>query len=229
MTNGQFTVQMHMHTCETSACGRAGGAEMARACKEAGYDMIVITDHFFNANIVCRDKGLSWEEMVECLFAGYRAAKEEGDRIGLTVLKGWETFTKGPEYLTYGLDEEFLLAHPDIADVPKDEYLRLVKEAGGFCIHAHPYRAASYIPPFDPDPYTVEAIEVYNAGNGDPEWNAKALELARKHNLIEVAGSDAHRTDEIKKGAMRFPHALRDTKDLVEALRAREGVCVTEL
>ncbi len=103
--------QIHLHTAETSRCGVGTGAEMARACREAGYDLLVITDHFFNANIGC-DSGLPWEDKVEYLFRGYRAARAEGEKIGLTVLKAWETFTAGPEYITLGLDEAFLLANP---------------------------------------------------------------------------------------------------------------------
>ena len=102
-----------------------------------------------NANIGCR-RSAPWEFKVEYLFRGYRAAKEEGDRIGLSVYKGWETNTEGREFLTYGLDEAFLLANPDIADVGVREYLRRVAEAGGWVVHAHPFRKASYIPEFTP-------------------------------------------------------------------------------
>jgi hypothetical protein len=31
-----------------------------------------------------------------------------GDKIGFAVFKGYETFTRGQEFLTYGLDEDFL-------------------------------------------------------------------------------------------------------------------------
>ena len=108
MRDQGFYVQMHLHTAESSRCARVGGADMARACKEAGYDLIVVTDHFFNAN-TCVPYDMPWDEQVKGLFAGYRAAKAMGDQIGLHVLPGWETYTDGPEYLTYGLGEEFLL------------------------------------------------------------------------------------------------------------------------
>ena len=76
-----FYAQLHLHTAETSRCGRAGGAEIAQACKEAGYDLIAVTDHFMNANIGC-ERELAWEAKVEYLFRGYYAAKKEGERIG---------------------------------------------------------------------------------------------------------------------------------------------------
>lgn len=44
-----FKYETHMHTKEGSACSSAPAADMARAHKEAGYDGIFVTDHFFNA------------------------------------------------------------------------------------------------------------------------------------------------------------------------------------
>ena len=103
MRKDGFYVQLHLHTSETSRCGVSPAAEMARACKAAGYDLIAVTDHFFNANIGCSPR-LPWRERVDYLFRGYYAAKAVGDRIGLEVIRGWETYTDGPELLTYGLD-----------------------------------------------------------------------------------------------------------------------------
>jgi predicted metal-dependent phosphoesterase TrpH len=220
-----FLVQLHLHTSETSACGESGGAEMARACKAAGYGAIVVTDHFMNANIGCPRRA-RWEDKVEYLFRGYRAAKAEGDRIGLAVFKGWETFTQGREFLTYGLDEAFLLANPDIADVGVREYLSRVEAAGGWVVHAHPFRKADYIPDFAPDPSSVEAFEVFNAGNGDPAWNEEARAMAAAHGLIEIAGADAHSVDQVRSGAMRLPLPILTLPELVASLRSREGAIV---
>ena len=194
MSRRDFYVQLHMHTAESSRCGVSTGAEMARAAKEAGYDMIVVTDHFMNANINCSPKD-PWEKKVEILFRGYYSAKEEGDRIGLLVLPAWETMTRGPEILTYGLDEAFLLANPDIADVPLPEYVARVKRAGGWVFHAHPYRWAPYITEFVPDYTGLDGIEVYNAAhhlNGHPEYDVPAEEQAEKLAMPRIAGSDAH-------------------------------------
>lgn len=222
MSKQGFYVQLHLHTSETSRCGRSPAAEMARACKAAGYDLVAVTDHFFNANIGC-EPDLSWPEKVEYLLRGYRAAKAEGDRIGLKVIFGWETFTRGPELLTYGLGEDFLLANPDIADVPYDEYVRRVNAAGGLLIHAHPYRKAPYIPDFKPDPDSVLAYEVYNHQNKSPEYNRRAYEEAVKFGKLMIAGSDAHHVADVGGGAMRFSHPVESVADVLEALRHGDG------
>lgn len=45
-----FTIETHLHTAQGSACAVSTGEEMARAHKAAGYDAIILTDHFFGGN-----------------------------------------------------------------------------------------------------------------------------------------------------------------------------------
>jgi len=228
--DGYTYVQLHTHTADTSACGASTGAEMAIAAKEAGYDVLVITDHFMNANIGC-PADMPWPEKVEYLTRGYKSAKEAGDKIGLVVLFGWETFNKGPEYLTYGLGEDFLLANRDIARIGPREYLDRVKAAGGYVIHAHPCRKDSYIPDFVPDTENVDAFEVYNTGNNkrNPIYNDQAYEMAKEHGLIMTAGSDAHKVDSINTGAMRFPMEITDNASLIAAIKSGKGEIIEKL
>ena len=223
-----FYAQLHLHTSETSKCGRSTGREMALACKKAGYDLIAVTDHFFNANIGC-DKNLPWEAKVEYLFRGYYAAKKAGDEIGLEVIRGWETFHAGPELLTYGLDENFLLAHPDIDKVPYLEYIKLVKDAGGKIIHAHPYRRRSYIPLFTPDTENIEAFEVYNPQNKSDESDNLAYEDALKNKLLMFAGCDAHHTDDLSCAAMKFANPVHTIHEIFGAARAGESEIIRVL
>ena len=41
----QFFVDTHVHTSETSKCGRSTAAEMIAAYKNAGFGAVVISDH----------------------------------------------------------------------------------------------------------------------------------------------------------------------------------------
>lgn len=228
MKDTGFLVQMHLHTAETSRCARVGGRAMARACRDAGYDLIVVTDHFFNANIAC-DPRLPWPQKVEILFAGYREARFEGDRIGLEVLAGWETNTFGREYLTYGLDEAFLLANPDIARVSWREYIDRVHAAGGFVAHAHPYREADYILPFEPDEYGLDAVEVLNGRHMVPRYDEKAARFAKKWKLPGIAGADAHAAIHVFDGAMRFPYPVHTAGEIFRAIARGDGEIVRDL
>ena len=228
MRDQGFYVQMHLHTAESSRCARVGGADMARACKEAGYDLIVVTDHFFNAN-TCVPYDMPWDEQVKGLFAGYRAAKAMGDQIGLHVLPGWETYTDGPEYLTYGLGEEFLLHTRDIAILPKKQYLKRVHASGGYVTHAHPFREASYIPRFEPDPYGLDAVEAFNGRHMDPSFDEKARAFAARYKLPGVAGADAHNVMHIYDGAMRFPYPVTTFAEIFAAVKKGEYQIVPHL
>ncbi len=227
MYNG-YLVQLHLHTSETSRCGHDTGYDIAKACKEAGYHLIAITDHFFNANIGC-DRDLPWEEKVEYLTRGYRSAKKAGDEVGLKVIFGWETFQAGRELLTYGLDEKFLLENPDIDQLPYEDYIKAVYRAGGRIIHAHPYRQAPYIPDFKPDPSSVEAYEVFNAGNREEEWNEKALHEAEENHLLMFAGSDAHSCSNVLCGAMLFKNPVNDIHEIFSEAKLGNSKIVRSL
>ena len=113
METQRYLYETHMHTSEASACAGSTGAQMARAYKEAGYTGIIVTDHFFYGNTSV-DRSLPWEEWVRRFCLGYEHAKAEGKRIGLSVFFGWEACYEGTEFLVYGLDQAWLLAHPQI-------------------------------------------------------------------------------------------------------------------
>ena len=228
MNRKNFYVQLHIHSSESSRCGVDGAEKMVEQCKRLGYDMIVMTDHFLNANTTA-PMYARWEEKVKWQTLGYKLAKAEGDRIGVRVLLGWEAFTGGPEYLTYGLDEEFLLDNPGMVDMREDEYLKFVRSAGAFVTHAHPYRQAYYISPFKPDASKVDAIEVYNGVNREPSWNAKAYRLAQDSGKIMLAGSDAHRVEHANRGAVCLPEPVGDMGELIAALRSGQARVVEDI
>ena len=137
-----FTIETHLHTAQGSACAVSTGEEMARAHKAAGYDAIILTDHFFGGNTaVPRD--LPWAERIERYCAGYEQARAVGEAIGLKVFFGIEWAWHGTEFLTYGIGKEYLLAHPEMETWDIPTYLTNVRAAGAFVSHAHPFRQAS--------------------------------------------------------------------------------------
>lgn len=213
-----YLYETHLHTKEASACALITGAEQVRQYKEAGYSGIVVTDHFFNGNS-CVPKDLPWEERIDLFAKGYENAKQEGDRIGLEVFFGWESNYDGTEFLIYGLDKEWMKNHPDMLSWSIEEQYQKVHEAGGFVVHAHPYRIRPYIKEVRVYPDCIDAVEVYNVGNRNAEFDRKASDYASKYRLPETAGTDAHGYDSCHSG-MAFQHKVNNMNDLINSIKS---------
>ena len=222
-TPSGYFYETHLHTSEASACALSSGKEMAAAYKKAGYSGIFVTDHFFNGNTAI-SSDLTWGERVDQFCKGYVNAKEEGDRIGLSVFFGWEYGYKGTEFLTMGLGKEFLLSFPDILQLSIFEYFALVHENGGFIIHAHPFREAFYIQKIRLFPEYVDAIEGINASHLDDSYDQKAIQFAKENNLPITAGSDAHRSSPLLGGGMLFADKIHSGSDFAIAIKESRPV-----
>ena len=221
-TKTEFLYETHLHTREGSACAADSGVGMARAYKAAGYDGIIVTNHFFNGNTTI-SRRLPWGDRVEMFMQGYENAKREGDRIGLSVFFAWEYGDGRCDFLTYGLDKLFLLSNPDILSWSLTDYVAEVRRNGGFITHAHPFRQAFYIDKLRLHPDLVDAVEVYNASHTNPIFNRKALAYAREHQLIELSGSDAHAMYPMHGGGIACDRPLHTIQDFIELVRSRQG------
>ena len=228
-----YLYETHMHTCEASKCARSSGAQMAQAAKDAGYTGIIITDHNWYGNN-CIDPMLPWSEWVEEFCKGYENAKTMGNVIGLDVFFGYEAGYAGTEFLIYGVGREWLISHPEIKDASIPEQYRLIHEAGGMVIQAHPYREEPYIPEVRLFPDDVDGVEAINATHSshlskshkDPEFDVKAIAYARAHRLPMTAGSDVHNTI-MFGGGVAFKRKLTSIQDYCHAILSGEDYLLT--
>lgn len=216
----KFKYETHLHTSEGSACARSTGAEMTATYIEAGYSGIIVTDHFFNGNCAV-PASLPWRERVNLFCKGYENALSAVGKHEFTVFFGWEYNYCGTEFLTYGLDERFLLNHEDMLDWDVKTYLTKARHAGGFISHAHPFRQRSYIAEIRLFPEHVDAVEIYNAGN-PPEYNLPAVQYADEHGLFATAGTDKHMAPALNASGMAFDHKLESIEDFISAVRSRD-------
>jgi len=186
-----FKYEMHCHTSEVSNCSHISGAELAEFCKSAGYDGVVITDHFFNGNCAV-PRALPWKTRVNLFVKGYENAKKRGDEIGIDIFSGWEfTYVDGTDFLTYGLDKEWLLENRDCDKMRITDYCDLVHRSGGFVVQAHPFREDDYIEMIRLLPRHVDAVETLNAGRTDFQ-NRMADQYADNYCLKKLCGTDNH-------------------------------------
>jgi len=215
-----YKYETHMHTSASSACGCNTPEEMVEAYKNAGYAGIIITDHHYGGNTAI-DRKLPWEEWVEQFCNGYERAKAHGDKIGLQVFFGWEAGFRGTEFLVYGLDKQWMKEHPEIRKIPIEDHYNLVKDGGGFIVHAHPFRVADYISEIRVFPHHVDAVEGYNTSHWDETFNENAIKFAKENNLPITCGSDQH-TINLRKSGVCFKTKVKDINDLIDRLIKRD-------
>ena len=233
-TEFRYKYEVHMHTSQGSACGRTQGHEYVEAFLEAGYDGIIITDHFLRGNTAI-DRSLPWEDFVEGFCKGFEDAKEAGDKAGLKVFFGWEECNYGDEYLVYGLDKAWLKAHPEYRRCTMKEQLRLVHEGGGVVVQAHPFREEWYIEEVRIYPDDVDGCEIINAthssskskSHNNPEFNVKAIAYAKEQGFCTSGGSDIHSTY-LFGGGMAFSTKLKDPQDFIQRLLNKEDYVITD-
>ena len=219
-----YRYEMHCHCNWCSACAHSSPQAMAQAYYQAGYAGMVLTDHFLSGNSAI-DRSLPWKDKVEAYWRAYEAARDwaRGRSRDFTVLFGLEhQYGGGKEVLTYGIDLDFLLAHPNLDQYSLADYTDAVRRAGGLISMAHPYRHADYIDDtILPQPRYLDGAEVYNYGN-TPEENRQAYELAREHRLIPTSGGDVHREDEenLAKAGIALASPIATGEELVQVLRS---------
>ncbi|MBO4457621.1 MAG: PHP domain-containing protein [Butyrivibrio sp.] len=222
----KYYYETHMHTREASACSGTDARDYIKYMSELGYSGIIITDHFFNGNC-CIPKDLPWEKRVEMYCSGYKHALEEARNTNsdLTVMFGIEYNFKGDEFLLYGVDEDWLLANPDLLEKDRHEVYKLVKDYGGMMIQAHPYRERGYLSEINLTPSVCDGVEVYNSGNPDYQ-NSLAYEYAVERNFRMSSGSDIHNFGQNEMGAMCFDHKINSVEEYVKAFLNNEGTPV---
>lgn len=229
----KYLYETHLHTSESSKCAIASAVDMAKALKAAGYTGMFVSDHNWGGNTAI-DSELSWEQWVIEFCKGYEAAKEWGDKNDFDVFFAYEAGYEGTEFLIYGVDKEWLISHPAIKTATVEEQYKLVHEAGGMVIHAHPYREEYYIPEIRLFPEYVDGIEAVNAthsnpkskAHNNPKFDASAIQYGKEHGFPMTAGSDVHSTN-LFDGGVAFKERLTSAKDYCERILSKKDYLLT--
>lgn len=208
---------MHIHTAETSKCGKVAGPDLVRIYRNNGYDGFVITDHLHETYISlqnCRD---DWQECVTRFLFGYKEAKRAGDEIGFSVVLGAEL--RFPEndsdYLLYGIDEAFLRANPYLFRTDHASFFRKFGDQI-LIIQAHPYRNCDVL-----HYHSVHGLEVFNGNPRQKNRNELALQFANENpQLYRTCGSDAHRPGDEARAAVCFENKIHDSFDVKRAVES---------
>ena len=210
-----------MHTLPVSKCAKQGVRENLEFYHSLGYDGIFITNHFLDGNINI-DRSLPYEEQVEFYFADYYEALELGKEIGIRIFLGVELSYRGTDFLIYGLDKEWFLAHPEIMTMKKSEELPFLAQNGALVIQAHPYRQDRHIDHIRLFPHCIEGVETINACRTELE-NKMADIFADAYGFVKTAGTDNHICSRITHLAgMESETPLIDESDFISRVRNGE-------
>ena len=185
-----YKYETHLHTSPVSKCARAGVREVLEFYKSLGYEGIFLTNHFLDGNINV-DWNLPHEGRRDFYFSDYEQALELSEEIGIKVFLGVEISYAGTDFLIYGLDKAWYLAHPEIMQMSKKKELAFLMEEGALVIQAHPFRESGHIDHIRLFPRSVHGIEIINSSRPDFE-NDLARQYADNYGLLYFAGSDNH-------------------------------------
>ncbi|MBQ1196205.1 MAG: PHP domain-containing protein [Clostridia bacterium] len=204
-----------MHTYPVSSCSKLSPVEQVRLFKEAGYDTIIVSDHFSPHHFKKLGEHLTFAEKVDKLCDAYLEAKAEGDRIGLTVLFSVELSFHKNHYLLYGVTREFLKLREDIFDIDIDELYAHLKAHGVTIIQAHSHRAEKCVP----HPHHVDGFEI-NCCLRKDNYNERTMQVAKEYGLPLTIGSDCHRPEDVGVSATLSEEKIESIEQYLELMRA---------
>lgn len=210
-----FKTEVHLHTYPVSSCSKLSPVEQVRLFKEAGYDTIIVSDHFSPHHFKKLGEDLTFAQCVDKLCDAYLEAKAEGDRIGLTVLFSVELSFKKNHYLLYGVTREFLKLREDIFDITLDELYEHLKAHGITVIQAHPNRGEKCVP----HPHHVDGFEL-NFHPRKDNYNERTICVAREYGLPLTIGSDVHRPENVGVSATLSEEKIESIEQYLELLFA---------
>ena len=216
-----YRYETHLHTSPVSRCARADVRETLEFYKEMGYDGVFITNHFLDGNVNINEP-MTYEEKINFYCSDYEEALRLAPEIGIKVFFGVELSYLGTDFLIYGLDKAWYLAHPEIMEMKKSEELPFMMAEGALVIQAHPYREAGYIDHIRLYPRSVHGVEIVNACRTELE-NRMAEQYARAYDLLPFAGSDNHIAGKLPKLAgMESERPIEEEADFVKSVLAGE-------
>lgn len=217
----EYLYETHLHTSEVSACAVSSAAQQVAMYKKQGYAGIIVTDHFINGYSTCPKK-LPWDKKMEFFASGYVEASKAGKKSGLDVFFGWEFTIRGADFLTYGLDLDFLITHPNLDLMEIVEYSNVIRKSGGYLAQAHPYRDAYYIENKYPvQPYLIDGVEVYNSYDRD-EINSRAYSFALANSLPMQSGTDSHGKSDRRYRGIILNKKAETIHDIINAIKEKK-------
>lgn len=208
-------IDLHVHTSEISGCANLSAEETVRFYAQAGYDAIVITNHYAAYNKYGFEK--NGRDFMKEYEACYEHAKAMGDQYGIKVFCGYELrFNRTDnDFLVFGLTPELARDCDTIFQMSPREFSAFAKENGILFYQAHPFRNNMTVV----NPAYLFGIEVRNGNPRHDSRNDIAIHWADKFNLHKIAGSDCHQREDVAISGIITNEDVSSIEELVEVLK----------
>jgi len=212
-------LETHCHTLYGSHCGLADADTIVSRYLDAGYDGVVITNHFVKKHFDSY-KGETDREKLDFYFSLFDEVKEKGEKKGLKVFLGSEVSAcTSEEYMLVGFDRSLFYDNRPLFEMNQKELFELAEKNGLFFYQSHPFRDRVKVLG---DPKYMHGAEVFNGHYHHTNFNEKAVEFCEKNNLIGLSGTDFHKPEQPITAGIIVPDYVTDEKKLVECLFKRD-------
>lgn len=215
-----YKYELHAHTSQCDKVALLSGAKLVQAYADKGYSGIVITDHYFSLFFDWFKEelaGKDHKQIISRWLNGYYSARNEGEKIGFTVLPGAEVRIENTsnDFLIYGLEEKDFYNLPLLHKMKSiDDAINILPEYA-CVVQAHPFRNNMTVY----DPSRLFGIEVYNGGT-EMFRNEMAKSFARHYQKACTSGSDCHSEAAVGMGGIITHHPIYSATDLRNTLRS---------
>lgn len=216
-----FKYDLHVHTDETSSCGKVRASEMVDLYLKEGYTGVVITDHYYKGFFEKRCGSLNWNEKIDRYLEGYNNALKAAAGKDFDVLLGMELKfdDSDNEYLVFGIDECFLRENMELYKLELKKFRQLIEDKDILIFQAHPFRTNMTRAKRE----LIDGIEVYNGNPRHDSNNETAYRYAVENDLMMVSGSDFHQICDLARGGIEVEQRITTSKKLVDVIK-RGGV-----
>ena len=219
-------IDLHAHSSGISKCCRIPIEQVIEEAKKVGIDGIVLTNHYQKNYVADGD----YPAFAARYIAEYEYAAELVKNTDFRIFFGIEvTMEKNPgvHMLIYGVKTDFLLAHPMLFDDSQEELYRLVHEAGGILVQAHPMRRQNRLL----DTKYLDGIEISCHPLYEGTHIAELTPIAETADILLTAGGDFHADTHRARCGVYLDDGITTIEQLAEYLSTTDEIrlCVQEV
>ena len=169
-------------------------------------------------------RGETPAEFARSFLNEYNAVKALADKADIRLFFGIEV---SPELyhrvhlLVYGVEQDFVLRHPEMYDYTQEQLYTAVHENGGFLVQAHPMRRGRNVLL---DPRFLDGVEISSHLLYDGTHYDELAAFAKENGLFLTSGGDYHADTPRPNCGVFLPDALTDARSIMAYLRASDSI-----